>query len=66
MTNLNGEIVALCQVDDITLKIEEAEGITEKLNLSNASAKLLVLWLERISLQLQLSLLRLVLLVSLL
>ena len=56
MTNLDGQIVALCQVDDITLKIEKAEGITEKLNLSNASAKLLVLWLDRIFLQLQLSL----------
>ena len=31
LTNLDGEIVSLCQVDDITRKIDESEGIITKL-----------------------------------
>ena len=31
LTNLDGEIVSLCQVDDITRKIDESEGIIAKL-----------------------------------
>ena len=31
LTNLNGEIVSLCQVDDITREIDESEGIIAKL-----------------------------------
>ena len=30
LANLNGEILSLCQVDDITCKIEESEGILTK------------------------------------
>ena len=31
LTNLDGEIVSLCQVDDITREIDESEGIITKL-----------------------------------
>ena len=31
LTNLDGEIVSLCQVDDITCEIDESEGIIAKL-----------------------------------
>ena len=31
LTNLDGEIVSLCQVDDITREIDESEGIIAKL-----------------------------------
>ena len=31
LTNLDGEIVGLCQIDDITRKIDKTEGIIAKL-----------------------------------
>ena len=48
LTNLDGEIVSLCQVDDITREIDESEGIIAKLieckrKIASAMSILLVL-----------------------